>query len=38
MQLLGLTPAALTEISLDAMAASLEVLEIIKPTTSVTYC
>jgi HD-like signal output (HDOD) protein len=38
MQLLGLTPAVLTEISLDAMAASLEVLEIIKPTTSVTYC
>ena len=38
MQLLGLTPAALTEISLDAMAASLEILEIIKPTTSVTYC
>jgi HD-like signal output (HDOD) protein len=37
MQLLGLTPAALTEISLDAMAASLEVIEIIRPTTSVTY-
>lgn len=37
MQLLGLTPAALTEISLDAMAASLEVLEIINPTTSVTF-
>ncbi len=37
MQMLGLTPAAMTEISLDAMAASLEVLEIIRPTTSVTY-
>ena len=37
MRLLGLTPAALTEISLDAMAASLEVLEIIKPTTRVIY-
>lgn len=37
MQMLGLTPAALTEISLDAMAVSLEVLEIINPTTSVTF-
>ncbi len=37
MQLLGLTPAAMTEISLDAMAASLEVLEIIRPATSVHY-
>jgi HD-like signal output (HDOD) protein len=37
MQVLGLTPAALTEISLDAMTASLEVVEIIRPTTSVNY-
>jgi len=37
MQLLGLTPAALTEISLDAIAASHEVLEIIHPVTSITY-
>lgn len=37
MQLLGLTPAALAEISLDAMAASLEVNEIIQPATAVTY-
>ena len=34
MQLLGLTPAALTEISLDAMAMSRDVLDIINPTTS----
>ena len=32
-----LTPAALAEISLDAMAASLEVNEIIQPATAVTY-
>ncbi len=36
-QLLGLTPAALTEISLDAMAASLDIQEILHPVTSVTY-
>lgn len=37
MQLLGLTPAALTEIRLEAMAASLEVLEIIHPNTSIIF-
>lgn len=37
MQLLGLTPAALTEIRLEAMAASLEVIEIIHPSTSIIF-
>jgi HD-like signal output (HDOD) protein len=37
MQLLGLTPAALKEIGFDAMAASLEVIEIIRPSTSIIY-
>lgn len=37
MQLLGLTPAALEEIRLEAMAASLEVLEIIRPNTSIVF-
>lgn len=35
--LLGLTPAALTEISLDAMAASHEIFEIIHPGNRITY-
>jgi HD-like signal output (HDOD) protein len=37
MQLLGLTPAALKEISLEAQAASLEIIEIINPCRSVAY-
>lgn len=37
MQLLGLNPAALMEISLEALAASLEVAEIIHPGTHVHY-
>lgn len=37
MQLLGLTPATLKEISLEAQVASLEIIEILHPCTSVTY-
>lgn len=37
MQLLGLTPAAMMEISLEALAASQEVIDIINPCTSVHY-
>jgi HD-like signal output (HDOD) protein len=37
MQLLGLTPAALMEITADTLAASLEVIEIIHPSTSIIY-
>jgi len=37
MRLLGLTPAVLKEISLEAQAASLEVLEILHPSTSVRF-
>ena len=37
MQFLGLTPAALAEIRLEAMAASLEVIEIMQPRTGILY-
>ena len=37
LQLLGLTPAALAEIRLEAMAASLEVIEILQPRTGIHY-
>lgn len=37
MQLLGLTPATLKEISLEGQVASLEISEILHPCTSVTY-
>jgi HD-like signal output (HDOD) protein len=37
MQTLELTPAALLEISADALAASLEVIEIIHPASSIIY-
>ncbi len=37
MEMLGLTPAALKEISLEAQAASLEVAEILHPCTGITY-